>query len=280
MADNPSYIDAHVHVWTDDLRRYPVAPGFSVTDMSPRRFLPEDLLAVARPSGVSRILLIQMSYYRYDNRYMLDVIQSAPKTYRGIALFDHRSPDCRSEIRRLRAAGIRGVRISRGTGDIATWPETGDYGVLFECAAREGIAVCPLIDPEALPALSRMCARFPATRVVIDHMARIGMAAPVRDEQIEQLCALAKFAEVRVKISAFYALGLKRPPHMDLADMIRRLKGAYGPERLMWASDCPFQLDKESYEDSISLVRDRLEFLTPGDKNWILRGTAEELFFS
>lgn len=119
-----------------------------------------------------------------------------------------------------------------------------------------------------------------ATRVVIDHMARIGMAGPVRDEQIEQLCALARFAEVRVKVSAFYALGLKRPPHMDLADMIRRLKGAYGPERLMWASDCPFQLDKESYEDSISLVRDRLEFLTPGDKNWILRGTAEELFFS
>ena len=48
----------------------------------------------------------------------------------------------------------------------------------------------------------------------------------------------------------------------------------------MWGSDCPFQLDKESYEDSISLVRDRLEFLTTGDKNWLLRGTAEELFFS
>src|SRR5262249_48608521 len=138
----------------------------------------------------------------------------------------------------------------------------------------------PLIDPEALPALSRMCERFPATRVVIDHMARIGMAGPIQEEHIEHLCALARFPEVRVKISAFYALGLKRPPHTDLAVLIRRLCDAYSPERLMWGSDCPFQVVQESYEDSISLVRDRLDFLSHADRNRILRGTAEELFFS
>src|SRR5262249_46646601 len=193
-------------------------------------------------------------------------IHSASETFRGIAVIDHRSSECPSEMRRLKAAGIRGVRISRGAGDRVTWPETGEDGVLFECAAREGFAVCPLMVPEALPALSRMCARFPATRVVIDHMARIGMAGPIRAEQVEHLCGLARFPEVRVKVSAFYALGLKRPPHTDLADLIRRLCDAYGPERLMWGSDCPFQLVKESYEDSISLVRDRLEFLSPGDR--------------
>jgi hypothetical protein len=35
----------------------------------------------------------------------------------------------------------------------------------------------------------------------------------------------------------------------------------------------------ETYEDSISLLRDRLDFLSAEDKDWILRRTAEEFFF-
>jgi predicted TIM-barrel fold metal-dependent hydrolase len=136
-VDAPNYIDAHAHVWSDDFERYPLAPGISVAEMSPRRFLPDELLAAARASRVSRVLLIQMSYYGNDNRYMLDTIRSAPGTFRGIAVIDHRSSECLVEMRRLKTLGVRGVRISRGAGDSASWPETGDYGLLFEYAARK-----------------------------------------------------------------------------------------------------------------------------------------------
>src|SRR5262249_53285494 len=37
------YVDAHVHVWTDDLAHYPLAPGHRREDMKPPRFTPEDL---------------------------------------------------------------------------------------------------------------------------------------------------------------------------------------------------------------------------------------------
>jgi predicted TIM-barrel fold metal-dependent hydrolase len=84
---------------------------------------------------------------------------------------------------------------------------------------------------------------------------------------------------VYVKVSAFYALGAKRPPHDDLAPVIQRVYDAFGPSRLMWGSDCPFQTMAESYEDSIALVRDRLAFLGPTDREWLLRRTAETVFF-
>jgi hypothetical protein len=49
----------------------------------------------------------------------------------------------------------------------------------------------------------------------------------------------------------------------------------------MWASDCPFQVDPgHNYHDSIALIRDRLDFLTAEDKDWMLRGTAEKVFFA
>jgi hypothetical protein len=51
------------------------------------------------------------------------------------------------------------------------------------------------------------------------------------------------------------------------------------PRRCMWESDCPFQVDRDKYADSISLIRDRLEFLSADDKQWLLRRTAEGVFF-
>jgi len=84
-----------------------------------------------------------------------------------------------------------------------------------------------------------------------------------------------------VKLSAFYALGKKQYPYLDLADMIRQVYEAFGPERLMWGSDSPFQeLDGNTYCGSIELVRDRLTFLSQSDREWILRKCAERVFFN
>jgi len=49
---------------------------------------------------------------------------------------------------------------------------------------------------------------------------------------------------------------------------------------LMWASDSPYQIQGvNNYKASISLVRDHLDFVTPEDKQWLLRKTAERVFF-
>ena len=62
--------------------------------------------------------------------------------------------------------------------------------------------------------------------------------------------------------------------------MVQRVVDAFGPRRLMWASDCPFQVQGEhTYEASIALIRDKIDFLSPSDKQWILRDTAKRVFF-
>jgi predicted TIM-barrel fold metal-dependent hydrolase len=116
---------------------------------------------------------------------------------------------------------------------------------------------------------------------VIDHFARIGVDGTIRDRDLAALCRLARHPKTFVKLSAFYALGAKKSPYLDLVPMIRRLLDAFGPERLMWATDCPYQVQEDhTYADSIALVRDRLEDLSEGDRQWLLRKTAEKVFFS
>jgi predicted TIM-barrel fold metal-dependent hydrolase len=274
-------IDAHVHVWTPDVATYPLASGFEVSQMKPPSFTPEELFAHTKPNGVGRIVLIQMSYYRYDNRYMLDTMERFPGVFSGVAIVDESAADPGKTMRELAAKGVRGFRIHPGKTTVDAWIGSPGMAKLWETAADEGLAVCPLIGPEVLPAIDGMCQRFPKTRVVIDHFARIGADGQIREEQLDSLCRLAGHKHVHVKTSAFYALGKKQPPYTDLAPMIRRVRDAFGAGRLMWASDCPYQVGPgHNYADAIRLVREGLDFLNAEERTAILHDTAERVFFS
>jgi predicted TIM-barrel fold metal-dependent hydrolase len=148
-------------------------------------------------------------------------------------------------------------------------------------AAETGQAMCLLANPDALPAVHRMCQNYPRTRVVIDHFARIGMSGEIVAADLDNLCRLAKFENVFVKTSAFYALGAKKPPYTDLVPMIKRLIKEYGADRLMWASDCPYQVQGEhTYAASIDLIRRHVPDLSTKQRDDLLRDTAKRVFFS
>ena len=273
------YIDAHVHVWTPDKSRYPRSGRDRDAQFDPASFTPEELFANAKPCGVKRVVLVQMNFYGFDNSYMLDAIKKYEGAFRGVAIVDETAPDVTHNMRHLAALGVGGFRITSGD-QPQTWLDSPGMTAMWKCASETSQAMCALVNPDALPSINRMCAKFPQTKVVIDHMARLGMNGPIRDPDVSALCDLARHDHVYVKVSAFYALGKKQYPYQDLADMIRRLRDAYGADRLMWGSDSPFQVENgHTYAGSIELVRDRLDFLTSDDRKWMLGKTAEKVFF-
>jgi predicted TIM-barrel fold metal-dependent hydrolase len=271
------WIDAHVHVWTDDRASYPHAAG--ARDYPPPHFTPEEFLAHARPSGVSRAVLVQMSFYRRDHSYLLVAMAAHPGVFAGVGIVDASAPDPAADMRTLAARGLRGFRIAPGSAP-RTWLDGAGMAAMWRCAGERRLALCALIDADALPALAAMCARYPDTPVVVDHLARIGVGGVVRDADVRALCALAAHPNVAVKVSAFYALGAGAAPHLDLGPLIRRVYDAFGPRRLMWGSDCPFQVeDGHTYQASVDLIAERLDFLSAEDRAWMLRGAAESIFF-
>jgi predicted TIM-barrel fold metal-dependent hydrolase len=274
------HIDAHVHVWTDDLARYPLAEGFPAEQMQPPTFTADELLGHARPCGVDRVVLIQMSFYGFDNRYMLDTIAQQPDVFRGVAIVDHTHPRLGEVLAQLRAGGVRGFRVYQLAGGDAAPLDAPEYEALCALAGEAGMAVCPLIDVSLLPAAGGAAARFPGTTFVIDHLARIGAGRPIDPDEVDALCALARHPNCCVKVSAFYALGTGKAPYDDLAPMVRRVWEAFGAERMLWATDCPYQVQSETYADSVALVRDGLPFLSEADRAAILEGTAARLFFT
>lgn len=280
-APASDFIDAHVHVWTPDTQRYPIAATFKPADMEPASFTPEQLFAHSKPAGVSRVVLIQMSFYQFDNRYMLDMMAKHRGVFGGVAIVDETKADVRDTMKTLAGQGVRGFRIYTDKAKAEAWSSSDGMKKMWSYAADAGLSMCLLADPDALPAVHRMCKKYPKTRVVIDHFARIGVKGSVEQSDLDNLCRLAEFEQAYVKTSAFYALGAKKAPYTDLGPMIRKLRDTYGASRLMWASDCPYQVEKgHTYADSIALIRDRLDFLTAEDKQWMLRKTAEKVFFA
>jgi predicted TIM-barrel fold metal-dependent hydrolase len=280
-VDPNGYIDAHVHVWTPDVKKYPLAPGYKPEDMKPRSFTPEELFAHARPCGVSRVVLIQMSFYKYDNSYMLDVMKAYPGVFSGVAIVDHSQADVAAKMRELAKQGVRGFRLAPFADDPAKYFAAQGIDEMWRVGAEDNLKMCLLINPNALPIVDKLCERFPDTPVVIDHFARIGADGKISDGDVVSLCRLAKHKNTHVKVSAFYALGKKSSPYVDLQPMIRLLVESYGAQRLMWASDCPFQVQEgHTYRDSIDLILKRSDFLKPEERTQILTKTAEKVFFA
>lgn len=270
-------IDAHVHVWTDDRKRYPRSIDRTA---QPDRFNAADFWAHAKPVGVTRAVLIQMSFYGFDNAYMLDTMREYKGVFSGVAIVDALSPKPDDSMKDLARTGVRGFRITPGASP-RTWLDTPGMEAMWRCGTERRLAMCPLINPNVLPSIDRMCLRHPDTPVVIDHLARIGADGVIRDVDIRLLCGLARHRNVYVKVSAFYALGRKAAPYTDLAPLIRRVLENFGPRRLMWASDSPFQVQEgHTYGASISLVRERLPFLSAEDRAWMLEKTAASVFFT
>lgn len=282
----PGDIDAHSHVWSNDLERYPLGPWATPADMKPKTFMAKELIAIMQPNSVDRAVLIQHApLHGYDNSYILDCARKSPGVFSVVAMINERTPHLKERLRELRDEGARGIRIGPTKHadrtlnvDPPNWLKSPGQQALWRHAAELGVAVCPLLGPEFLPTLDPMCAQFPDTVCVIDHFGHIDLDKP---ETVESLTRLARHRNVFVKVSAFYKFGDQQAPYDDVVGpMVMRMVEAFGADRLMWASDCPYQLNgNNNYADALALIRSGLRGLTEPQRKAILRGTAERVFF-
>jgi predicted TIM-barrel fold metal-dependent hydrolase len=127
-----------------------------------------------------------------------------------------------------------------------------------------------------MPDVAALLDKTPDLTTVIDHMADCPVDQPA---ELEKLIALHRFPNVYVKISHTWSLSKQAYPWRDTWDHIKRLHAAFGPQRLMWATDWPIiENSKATYAQALTLVRDDLPFLNAEDKSWMLSKTIERVW--
>ena len=87
-----------------------------------------------------------------------------------------------------------------------------------------------------MPEVGALLEKTPDLTMVIDHMADCPVDQPA---ELEKLIALKRYPNVFVKISHTWSLSKQPYPWLDAQQHVKRLYDAFGPQRLMWATDWP-----------------------------------------
>lgn len=266
-------VDAHVHVWKHD-PRYPWAPG---TKNPPEKdATAEMLLKLMREAGVDRTVIIQVIFYKWDNRYLADVLKTYPQYFRGVARVnpeDPAAPDTLSEL--MQQPGFHGVRISPAADASGDWIHGPLMPPLWKRANDIKVPMTVLAPITRIPEVAKLIDRFPDLTVVIDHMADSPLNQP---KELEKLLALRRFPKVYVKISHSWSLSSQAYPYLDSQRQIKRLYDAFGPKRLIAGTDWPLVEKYCTYSQAIDIARKHIDFLNAEDKRWICGLTAEQVW--
>ena len=266
FAADVRILDPHVHVWKHD-PEFPFAPDARVPD---RDATPETLLALMKANGVARTVIIQVIHYKYDNRYLAAVLKRYPRMFQGVCRVDPLDPAAPDRLASLTAEGFRGVRLSPAGNASGDWFHGALMPPLWKRCQELKVPMTVLAPITRMPEVGRLLDGLPELTVVIDHMADCPIDQPA---ELEKLIALQRYPNLFVKISHTWSISRQPYPWLDAQAYVKRLYDAFGPQRLMWATDWPIVENLSTYERALSVVRDDMKFLSAEDKSWILSKT-------
>lgn len=269
-------IDTHAHIYSPDEERYP--PIEKPLRPPGGKGSLEDLRADMDAAGVSAACIIQTSsFYRFDNRYILDSAKAEPAWTAGVVTLNPEDPKTPALLKRYRREyGIRGVRSNPASDGRIDHP---GVRALWSAATEAGIVVNLHIRHALADQAERLLRDFPALPVVLDHTA-YPQAGPEMEEILAAVRRLSERPNLHAKLS-FMATGSRTGfPCADMHSACLRIIHWFGPDRCVWGSDFPCELwtPRVSYAQAVEFFRSVLP-LPSASRAAILGGTARKLWF-
>lgn len=225
-AAEPTWIDAHTHVF---VRNLPMAID--------ARYRPdydaswETLLALAEKNGVGRAVILQPSFLGFDNSYLFEALRAEPDRFRGVPWISPSVTVTADDWENLAKIGVRGLRFPIYGLPTPHWSY---YEDMLAEARKRGWPIHLHVESkrltEILPALLDG-----GNKVVIPQYGMFDRTlGPARDQGFKALLECAPSRDVWVVMCGAYRVG---PERARAATPM--LLDAFGPDRLMWASDWP-----------------------------------------
>jgi len=271
------FVDAHVHVWVENNERFPYRPVLGIVPDSPAPL--ELLLSEMRTAGVDRAVVVQPSVYGWANDYLAECLTRAPNRIAGVCLVDPLGKDPAAALRHwVIEHGFRGVRLNPIGDRGGNWLDDSSQDPLWREAGALGVPICVQLLPSQIHRLGAMAARFPETRIVVDHLAKPVTRDPT-SAQARRFAELAVYPNVFAKIAALAHISNEAFPFRDTLPLVEACFEAYGPNRVVWGSDFPVDLKFCSYVQLVEYITQVTSALSHEERVQVLGGTASSLWF-
>jgi L-fuconolactonase len=279
-------VDAHLHVFAARSERFPR----DVHELYPAELeaTADELLAKMERAGVDHAVLVPLSHH---DEYLNYSLEQFPGRFAAIGLQPPGPIDVEDYRRRRQSVGLQGIRLfalgepgATRARDLATWPllaelaRTGDK--LWFYGAKEQMALLELVLDE-LPELTAVLNHlgFWPSALGVDEHGRPRFEATYTAEGLEAVRSLARYPRVFVLMSGMYAFSAEPPPYDDLRPVTSGILDAFGPRRVLLATDFPWIVDEPGYAETLAAHDAHLAGLDEADRARIRGENALELFF-
>ncbi len=248
--------DSHCHVF-GPAEKFPYSTASTYIPVDAPK---ETLFQRHKHLGVDRAVLVQASCHGTDNSAMIDCLETAGGSYRGIAIV---SPDVtEKELQRMHEAGVRGVRFNFVKRLKAKQSHDARQAILKKIS-RLPWHVVVYFEPEDIAGIRDFLLEIPKT-VVIDHMGCVSGGSTIEGPEFSSLANLLKDDRFWVKVSCPERLSKIGYPYEDTHGIARELIRMV-PDRVLWGTDRPHPNMKIEAPDDGLLV-DRIPAICPGEK--------------
>lgn len=223
--------NAHCHVF-GPRERFPYAASapFVPEHDAPR----EALYTLNDRLGLQRCVIVQSACHGLDNAVTEHAIAGRPRDYRGVALV--RTDVADAELRRLDAAGFRGVRFNY-MGHLGAGAPVPEVLNLAERLAPLGWHLQIHGDTRLLTEVAPALRKVPVP-VVIDHIGRVDASQGLEQPAFRELLVLLDSSTFWVKVSGVDRITRQGPPYDDALPFAARLVAEFG-DRVVWGNDWP-----------------------------------------
>ncbi|HEV2009047.1 MAG TPA: amidohydrolase family protein [Burkholderiales bacterium] len=277
-------IDTHVHVFTDDRKKYPQIRDTpragsipTITQIGQTEWpltTVENLIAQMDDAGIDKATLVQAYFvYEYDNRYTIDSALAHPDRFTSVVVLDPMDKGAADELSRMaEKQGVTGIRFMRGRLPESSLgkPET------FTLWERMQSLKIPLAVGDRIGDISRIrpaLDRYPGVKVSFEHAWGHKVGAPPSYDVLEPLFALADNPNVYIK-TAINNIAAAREGGGTPQQLYAKLVDVFGAKRIMWSSNYPAHPTFGSVKARLDEAKKELAFLSAEDRAWIFGKTA------
>ena len=271
-------IDAHTHIFSSDLNKYPLAAPTStyrpVTDGSA-----ELLRAQMAEAGVDRAVTISPWFHGWDIRYTLDALREHRSWLAVVALVDPTSTDGPQQLERyVTQHGVCGLRIQGQISGLGRFDDPAATPI-WQKAADLGLPIDINATHAEYPQVEKRIRQFPQLAVLLDHCGYISGDLAPSSPTVEPVLRLAQYPNVHAKLTFLGIPSREAYPFADVHWMARAIIDAFGAERCLYGSNFPTVQYNPlmSYRQTVQLFSEEIA-LTHIERAWILGGTAAKLW--
>jgi predicted TIM-barrel fold metal-dependent hydrolase len=298
-------LDTHAHLIADDWDTYrarPFTPDLPTPERPSFTVTAEELIRLMDSHGVGHACLVQRGHvYGYDNSYILDSARKHPDRLHPVVILETQDPETANAYRRMvRGDGVAGFRMANSRPWIldTAWMSSPTAVEIWKACADLGTPMTLIVFDNqlsyVLPLIKLIAQQFPDLPIILDHGAMpygisqyevalreaVGetvVMPPPPDYGIGDTIAIFEdvpniyFKITEINMEQIVKAGV------NAADLVRRMRDRFGPERLVWGSDVG-QSMLWSYAEKVAMAQEAASLLGESDACRFLHDNGARIY--